>query len=138
MFFKRIIFFLILGVFYQNPLHSKSNSLNDFDGNNLSKYFSGIVALENKDNSRALKFLSSSKILLNKHNPYLKKYVYSLVLEDKVSQAINVVKRNLDKENSIQVLDFLFKSIEKDKITLIMATHNDEIASRSVKRVALE
>ena len=103
MFFKRIIFFLILGVFYQNPLHSKSNSLNDFDGNNLSKYFSGIVALENKENSRALQFLSSSKILLNKHNPYLKKYVYSLVLEDKVSQAINVVKRNLDKENS----DFL-------------------------------
>ena len=103
MFFKRIIFFLILGVFYQNPLHSKSNSLNDFDGNNLSKYFSGIVALENKDNSRALQFLSSSKILLNKHNPYLKKYVYSLVLEDKVSQAINVVKRNLYKENS----DFL-------------------------------
>ena len=103
MFFKRIIFFLILGVLYQNPLHSKSNSLNDFDGNNLSKYFSGIVALENKDNTRALQFLSSSKILLNKYNPYLKKYVYSLVLEDKVSQAINVVKRNLDKENS----DFL-------------------------------
>ena len=45
---------------------------------------------------------------------------------------------NLDKENSIQVLDFLFKSIEKDKITLIMATHNDEIASRAVKRVDLE
>ena len=45
---------------------------------------------------------------------------------------------NLDKENSTQILDFLFKSIEKDKITLIMATHNDEIASRAVKRVDLE
>ena len=45
---------------------------------------------------------------------------------------------NLDKENSTQVLDFLFKSIEKDKITLIMATHNDEIASRAFKRVDLE
>jgi len=45
---------------------------------------------------------------------------------------------NLDKENSTQVLDFLFKSIEKDKITLIMATHNDEIASRADKRVDLE
>ena len=45
---------------------------------------------------------------------------------------------NLDKENSTQVLDFLFKSTEKDKITLIMATHNDEIASRAVKRVDLE
>ena len=45
---------------------------------------------------------------------------------------------NLDKENSTQVLDFLFKSIEKDKITLIMATHNDEIASRADKRKDLE
>ena len=45
---------------------------------------------------------------------------------------------NLDKENSTQVLDFLFKSIEKEKITLIMATHNDEIASRAVKRVDLK
>ena len=45
---------------------------------------------------------------------------------------------NLDKENSTQVLDFLFKSIEKDKITLIMATHNEEISSRAVKRVDLE
>ena len=45
---------------------------------------------------------------------------------------------NLDKENSIQVLDFLFNSIEKEKITLIMATHNEEIASRAVKRVDLE
>ena len=45
---------------------------------------------------------------------------------------------NLDKENSTQVLDFLFKSIEKDKITLIMATHNEKIASRAVKRVDLK
>ena len=45
---------------------------------------------------------------------------------------------NLDKENSTQVLDFLFKSIEKDKITLIMATHNEEIASKAAKRVDLE
>ena len=45
---------------------------------------------------------------------------------------------NLDKENSTQVLDFLFKSIEKDKITLVMATHNEEIASRAAKRVNLE
>ena len=144
MFFKRIIFFLILGVFYQNPLHSKSNSLNDFDGNNLSKYFSGIVALENKDNSRALQFLSSSKILLNKHNPYLKKYVYSLVLEDKVSQAINVVKRNLDKENSdfleahlLLILDSLkkgqFNKAYDYSIKAINSPTNDRFNSAIIK-----
>ena len=70
------------------------------DSKNLSNYFSGIVAFENKNNSKALDFFNSSKILINKHDPYLKKYVYSLVLEGKVSQAINIIKNNKNKENS--------------------------------------
>ena len=74
---------------YQNPLYSQSTSFNDFDSRNLSNYFSGIVAFENKNNSKALDFFNSSKILINQHDPYLKKYIYSLVLENKVSQAIN-------------------------------------------------
>ena len=36
-------------LFYQSPLLSKSNNLNDFDSGNISKYFSGIVAFENKE-----------------------------------------------------------------------------------------
>ena len=99
MFFKKIklIFFIIL--FYQTPLYSKSTSFH-FESRNLSKYFSGIVAFENKNNSKALEFFNSSKILIEKHDPYLKKYVYSLILENKVSQAINVIKRNKHKNNS--------------------------------------
>ena len=85
---------MILFLLYQNPLHSKSASFDDFDSKNLSKYFSGIVAFENKNNSKALNFFNTSKILLNKHEPYLKRYVYSLVLENKVNQAINVIKQN--------------------------------------------
>ncbi len=81
-------------LFYQNPLHSKSASFDHFDSKNLSKYFSGIVAFENKNNSKALNFFNTSKTLLNKHEPYLKRYVYSLVLENKVNQAINVIKQN--------------------------------------------
>ena len=34
------------------------------------------------------------KILLNRHKPYLMRYVYSLVLENKVKQAINIIKQN--------------------------------------------
>jgi len=94
MFFKNIKFLLILFLLYQNPLHSKSPSFDDFDTKNLSKYFSGIVAFENKNNSKALNFFNSSKILLNKHDPYLKRYIYSLVLENKVNKAINVIKQN--------------------------------------------
>ena len=97
---KKIKFILIIFLLYQTPLYSKSNSFNNFNSKNLSKYFSGIVAFENKENTSALEFFSSSKILLNKHDPYLKRFVHSLVLENKVSQAINLIKRNKDKNNS--------------------------------------
>tara|TARA_B100000902_G_scaffold300427_1_gene288017 strand:+ start:1154 stop:2839 length:1686 start_codon:yes stop_codon:yes gene_type:complete len=97
---KKIKLILLVLVLYQTPLYSKSTSLKDFDSKNLSKYFSGIVAFENNKNSRALGFFNSSKILINKHDPYLKRYIYSLVLENKVSQAINVIKNNKDQSNT--------------------------------------
>ena len=100
MFNKKIKIILICLLFYQSPLFSKSNSFNDFNSNNISKYFSGIVAFENKDNSEALNYFNSSKILLDKHDPYLEKFVMSLVLENKVSQAINIIKVNSEKTNS--------------------------------------
>ncbi len=98
--FKKIKFVLIFLLLYQTPLQSKSITSNNFDSNNLSKYFSGIVAFENKDNSTALDFFNSSKILTTNHDPYLKKYMYSLVLENKISQAINLIKKNKGESNT--------------------------------------
>jgi len=100
MFNKKIIIILISLLLYQSPLLSKSNSLSEFNSKNLSNYFSGTIALENKNNSAALDFFNSSKILINKHDPYLEKLVLTLVLEDKVSQAINFIKINSTKNNS--------------------------------------
>ena len=97
---KKIKFILIFLLFYQSPLFSKSTTLDKFDSNNLSDYFSGIVAFENKDNSNALEFFQSSKILISEHDPYLKRYVSSLVLENKILQAINVVRNNFGKNNT--------------------------------------
>ncbi len=126
MFLKKINFFLILFILYQIPSFSKSTSFDDFDSKNLSKYFSGIVAYENKDNTVALDFFNSSKILLNHHEPYLKRYVYLLVLENKIYQAINVVKNNQKKDNTnffdaylLLTLDYLKKNnFEKADIFL--------------------
>ena len=73
--------------------------MNNFNSNDLSNYFSGIVASENKDNNLALDFFDSSKILSNTHDPYLEKYIFSLVLENKVFQAINQIK-NIGQDNS--------------------------------------
>ena len=100
MFIKNIKLILIILLLYQSSANSKSTSFKDFNSNTLSKYFSGIVAFENKDNAEALNFFNSSKILLSRHDPYLKRYVSSLVLEKKVSQAINLIKRNIGKNKT--------------------------------------
>ena len=99
--FKKIITIIFFSsLLYQSPLLSKSNSFNEFNSKNLSKYFSGIVAFENENNSKALDFFKSSKILINLHDPYLERFVMSLVLEDNVAQAINIIKANVNKNNS--------------------------------------
>ena len=126
---SKLILIIILS--YQTPLYSKSASFNEFNSRNLSNYFSGIVAFENKNNSKALDFFNSSKILINKHDPYLKKYVYSLVLENKVSQAINIITNNKDKNNSnffdahlLLILDSLKKNDLERAYSILNYTDN--------------
>ena len=124
MFIKLIKLSVILLLSYQTPLYSKSASFDDFNSKNLSNYFSGIIAYENRNNSDALKFFNSSKVLLNNHDPYLKRYIYSLVLENKVAQAINIIKNNSEKDSTdffdahvLLIVDSLkknnFKKVEK-------------------------
>ncbi|MDA9838261.1 hypothetical protein N9B99_01465 [Candidatus Pelagibacter sp.] len=100
MFNKLIKILVAFVIFYQTPVYSKSASFNDFNSRDLTNYFSGIIAYENKDNTDALKFFNASKVLINKHDIYLKRYVYSLVLENKVAQAINVIKNRNNKDNT--------------------------------------
>ena len=117
MLLKNIKFIILIFLFYQTPVNSKSVSFDDFNSKNLSRYFSGIVAYENKDNSSALNFFNSSKILLDQHDPFLKRYIYSLVLENKISQAINIIKSNRNKNNTyyfdahlLLIIDYLKKN----------------------------
>ena len=119
MFNKLIKVIVVFGLLYQTPLYSKSASFNEFNSRDLSNYFSGIIAFENKDNFDALKFFNASKVLLNKHDAFLKRYSFSLVLENKVAQAINVIKNSSNNEN----LDFfeaylllIADSLKKNKI----------------------
>jgi tetratricopeptide (TPR) repeat protein len=97
---KKIIILLFSLLLYQSPLLSKSNSFNEFNSDNLSKYFSGIVAFENRNNSKALDFFESSKILINHHDQYLERFIMSLVFDDKVAKAINILKTNSKKTNT--------------------------------------
>ncbi len=100
MFLKILKLVLIIFISYQTPLYPKSASFDNFNSRDLSNYFSGIVAFENQNNSEALKFFNLSKVLIDKHDNYLKRYINSLVLDNKVSQAINVLNNKANKSNS--------------------------------------
>ena len=100
MFLKLAKLIIIIILSYQTPLYSKSASFDKFNSKDLSNYFSGIVAYENRDNSNALKYFNLTKILTNKHDNYLKRYINSLISENKIPQAINVLNNNSNKSNS--------------------------------------
>ena len=100
MFNKLIKLIAVLILFYQTAAYSKSASFNDFNSRDLTNYFSGIIAYENRENTDALKFFNASKVLINRHDSYLKRYVNSLVLENKVAQAINIIKNRSNKDNT--------------------------------------
>ena len=110
-FFKIVLILL----FYQGPLYAKSNILKDFKSGYLSNYFSGIVAYENKENFKALKFFKSSKILIKQHDAYLERYIYSLVLEGKVKQATKEIRQNLTIDNSRFFEAYLLLAIDSLK-----------------------
>ena len=111
----KFIKFILILLFYQSPLYSKSRTLNDFNSGHLSNYFSGIVAYESGDNSQALKFFKSSKFLIKKHNSYLEKYIYSLVLDGNVQQASNEIKQNFTENNSKFFEAYLILALESLK-----------------------
>lgn len=133
---KKIKILIIILLLYQSPLYSKSLSFDEINSKNLSKYFSGIIAFENNQNLKALDYFQGSKALLNKHDPYLKRYIYSLVLENKISQAINLIKLNKDNDNAnffdahiLLVIDSLkknnFDKAKKDLLSAMNLYQND-------------
>ena len=134
MLIKILKFILIIQILYQSPLYSKSISFEDLDSKKLSNYFSGIVAFQNNDNIEALKFFSLSKSLIDDHNPYIKRYVTSLVLERKVTQAIKVINSNKSKidqnffdANLLIILDSLKKNDFKNaNIAINKALQNEK------------
>ena len=44
---------------------------------------------------------------------------------------------NLDKDNSLIIFDYLLKYIDSDKLTVVMATHNNELANKCDMQIKL-
>ena len=89
----KITLLLFFVFFYQNIVYSKT-----YDEKNVYNYFSALVSLENNKNIKSLNYFNSSKELKESHPSYIKKYVFSLVLGEKVNRAISEIKMTKDKK----------------------------------------
>ncbi len=87
------VFCLTLLLIFQSPLYSKSKDIKKFNSKDLSSYLSGLVSYDNQKNIDALKFFTLSDSLISKHDPYLKKYIFSLVMEGKINKSIKKLKQ---------------------------------------------
>ena len=82
---------------YQTNVTSKISTDKDFNPRYLSNYLSAISSYNNQNNENSIKYFNASKNLINKHDSYLKDYVFALVLNGEVEKAIFQVKSNKNK-----------------------------------------
>ena len=94
------IFFIIATLLYQSTAYSKATDNNEFNYKYLSSYLSALLSYDNQNNDLALKYFNSSKNLLNEHDQFLKKYVFSLVADGQISKAIKYIQYSKNKNNS--------------------------------------
>ena len=94
------IFFIIVTLLYQSTAYSKATDNNEFNHKYLSSYLSALLSYDNQNNDLALKYFNSSKDLLNEHDQFLKKYVFSLVADGQISKAIKYIQYSKNKNNS--------------------------------------
>ena len=95
----KLILFIVFFI-YQTSAFSKTTDENDFNPKYLSNYLSAIISQNNKESDAAVKHFNSSKILINKHEKYLKKYAITLTVNGQVQKSINIIKKNRGQNNS--------------------------------------
>ena len=79
---------------------SKTTDEKDFNYKYLSNYLSAKISYSNQNNEDSVKYFNSSKSIINKHEGYLKEYVFALVLNGEIQKAINQIKLNKDLASS--------------------------------------
>jgi len=96
----RKIIIILSFLLYQTSTYSKVSEKNEFNQKYLSNYFSALISYDNQKNDDALKFFKSSKSLIQKHDNFLKEYVFSLVLDGQIKRAIDQIKVSKNANNS--------------------------------------
>ncbi len=77
--------------FFAKQANSKVTN-NDLNENELTNYLSAIISYNNQQNQDSLSYFNSSKALVKKRDNYLRKYIFSLTINQKVKKAIQEIK----------------------------------------------
>ena len=96
----KILFIILSFLALQTSTYSSTSANNKFNQKYLSNYFSALVSSGNQKNEEALEYFNSSKFLIQKHDNFLKKYVFSLVLNGQVKKGIDQIKISKNDINS--------------------------------------
>ena len=121
------ILFLITIFLYHTSVFSKPNENQSFNQRYLSNYFSALVSHENGNNELALKYFDLTKSILRTNPEYFNQYLNSLVLENKVKEAIKKLKffNSKNKENNFQAILLLtidaFKNNNFNKVKIYLS-----------------
>ena len=109
------IIFILLTFFFTNQANSKVSNTN-FSESILVNYLSAIISYDNQQNQKSLNYFNSSKALIKKHESYFKKYIFSLVANQKIKRAIQEIKTLKNQSNTdffeyylLLVLDSILK-----------------------------
>ncbi len=96
----KILLIILSFLTLQTSTYSSTTENKKFNQKYLSDYFSALVSSGNQKNEEALKYFNSSKFLIQKHDDFLKKYVFSLVLNGQVKKGIDQIKTSKNDINS--------------------------------------
>ena len=88
--FLKIIFFCLI-IFNQNNVYSQ-NFKKSFDREKVADYFSSLISYDKNENRQFLNFFDSSRLLEDSNKEYVSHYLVALVLEGKITRAINKAK----------------------------------------------
>ena len=96
----KILLIILSFLTLQTSTYSSTTVDKKFNQKYLSDYFSALVSSGNQKNEEALEYFNSSKFLIQKHDDFLKKYVFSLVLNGQVKKGIDQIKTSKNDINS--------------------------------------
>ncbi len=86
------VIIILIAFLYHSSAFSKTTENKNFNQRYLSNYLSALVSYENGDNELAVKYFNSTKSIIRKYPNYFNTYVNSLVLNNKVNEAISQIK----------------------------------------------